>query len=334
MNGRGAGLVFLTLVPVLLATTWAPAPAATVYVTNEYSAEISVINTKTDKVRRTFTLGKKGSIKPRGIDVSPDGSTIYVALSDFRQGTETQKDAIVALDVQTNEVLDRFKIGSDPERVRVSPDGTQLWAANEDAGLASGFDLETGERYGPFNVGIEPEGVGIHPNGRWVYITAETSNTVTVIDTKDMKIETTFLVGSRPRYVIFSQDGDHAYVSAEVGGSVSRIDARNHKVLDTLSLAWNAKPVGMTFDAKRDRLYVAGGGTNLLYVIDTGDFKLIEEVPVGKRPWDVGKTSDVSKLYTTNGVSNDVSVVDAQSLKVIKTLPVGKGPHSLAVTGQ
>src|SRR5687768_10642616 len=52
-------------------------PAGRLYVTNENSGHLGVIDTATRKVVATIRLGKR----PRGIKVSPDGRTLYVALS-------------------------------------------------------------------------------------------------------------------------------------------------------------------------------------------------------------------------------------------------------------
>src|ERR1700689_3871917 len=47
------------------------------YITNEVSGDFSVIDSTTFEVIATVPLGKR----PRGIHPSPDGKTIYVALS-------------------------------------------------------------------------------------------------------------------------------------------------------------------------------------------------------------------------------------------------------------
>ena len=47
------------------------------FVTNEVSGDISVIDVAAQKVLKTIPVGKR----PRGIRVRPDGSTLYVALS-------------------------------------------------------------------------------------------------------------------------------------------------------------------------------------------------------------------------------------------------------------
>jgi YVTN family beta-propeller protein len=75
-----------TLVTLLLGcggatreTAKAPEPegAYRVYVTNEASGDLSVIDSARHEVIATVKLGKR----PRGIHASPDGRTIYVALS-------------------------------------------------------------------------------------------------------------------------------------------------------------------------------------------------------------------------------------------------------------
>src|SRR5262245_45221671 len=52
-------------------------PALGAYVTNEQSGDLTVIDAATRAVVTTVPLGKR----PRGIAVSPDHTTLYVALS-------------------------------------------------------------------------------------------------------------------------------------------------------------------------------------------------------------------------------------------------------------
>ena len=55
-----------------------PSPSAgRLYVTNEMSGDLSVIDVATRQVVRTIALGKR----PRGIKPSPDGKRLCVALS-------------------------------------------------------------------------------------------------------------------------------------------------------------------------------------------------------------------------------------------------------------
>src|SRR4051794_36582658 len=57
----------------------APPPAVRVYVTNETSGDLTIINGDTQAILATAPLGKR----PRGIQASPDGKALYVSLSGW-----------------------------------------------------------------------------------------------------------------------------------------------------------------------------------------------------------------------------------------------------------
>ncbi len=105
-----------------------PTPAGRLYVTNENSGDLSVIDTATRQVVATIPLGKR----PRGIKVSPDGATLYVALSGSPiapPGTDESKlpppdrnaDGIGVVDVKQGKLLRVIHGGSDPEQTGRQP---------------------------------------------------------------------------------------------------------------------------------------------------------------------------------------------------------------------
>ena len=122
-----------------------------VYVSDEYGGDVTVIDPADNSVVGSITISERlGDVRPRGLEVSPDGKTIYVAVSDFNPQGQTNEDAIVAIDAASNTVGTTYHFGSDPERLAVSPDGSQLWVADEDSSQATGFDVSTGETLGSF----------------------------------------------------------------------------------------------------------------------------------------------------------------------------------------
>jgi PQQ-dependent catabolism-associated beta-propeller protein len=306
-----------------------PRDAPLVFVSNERSGTITVIDGQTDQVLQTISVGAR----PRGIQTSPDGRTLYVALSDNSSRVQGSGDAVAAIDISTRRVVARFEAGSDPEQFAVSPDGRRLIAANEDAGTASLTDIARHAVVATFAVGIEPEGVAISPDGRWAYVTAETSNTVTVVDVRRSEVVSSFMVDPRPRAAAFSPGGSTAYVTTEIGGSVAVVDALRHRVRKVVPLPGGAKPVGVVVSPDGKRVYIAGGQGNRVIVL-TRSGEIAGSVPVGKRPWNLALTADGRKLYTANGASNDVSVIDTESLKVIRTIQAGDGPWGVAVASR
>jgi PQQ-dependent catabolism-associated beta-propeller protein len=300
-----------------------------VLVSNEHSQEVTAIDATTHRAIGAIAVASR----PRGIQVAPDGATLYVALSDDAPLEESDDDGIVVIDLRHGRVVGRHPAGSDPEAFAVSPDGRRLYASNEDAGTATVTDVATGEVLEIHVVGVEPEGVAASPDGRWVYVTAETSNTVSVIDTRAGRVAATFLVDVRPRAAAFSPDGRRAYVSNEISGTLSIVDVARHAVIRPLPLdGGRARPVGVAVSPDGARVYVANGHSHNISVIDAATEREVGTVTVGRRPWGIAVSPDGRWIYTANGASNDVSVVDARTLQVVATVPVGQAPWGVAVT--
>lgn len=115
-----------------------------VYVTNEVSGDLTVIDPATESAIATIPLGRR----PRGIRSSPDGRQLYIALSgspisppgvdeSTLPAPDRTADGIGVVDVRSLTLTTILKGPSDPEQTSVSRDGTRLYIANEDAGNAS-----------------------------------------------------------------------------------------------------------------------------------------------------------------------------------------------------
>jgi YVTN family beta-propeller protein len=143
------------------ATTVAPEPPAEsslprLYVTNEVSGDMTIIDTGTFRVLATVPLGKR----PRGIHASPDHKTLYVALSgspiagpDVDESTlpppDKSADGIGVFDVAQGKIVRTIHGGSDPENFDISKDGKQLFISNEDISAVSIVDIASGEFMSP-----------------------------------------------------------------------------------------------------------------------------------------------------------------------------------------
>lgn len=325
-------------------TSASPAPTAApqtrssvpyrVYVTNERSGDMTVIDGLTHEVIATVPLGKR----PRGIQVSPDRTQLFIALSgspiagpgvdeSSLPPPDPAADGIGVVDIASLKLLRIIRGVSDPEQLVVSRDGKRLYIASEDTGTAVVVDVETGQTVATQEVGGEPEGVGISPDGRFVYVTSEEEHKVSVISTDTNEVIAQFEVGQRPRQAVFSSDGSRAYVTAELDGTVSVVDAREHKVIHTIRLTGELiRPMEVDLSPDDRLIYVTTGRGRKLIEIDNTTYEPLREVTVGARPWGLAVSPDGTLLYTANGPSNDVSVVDAESFTVVATIPVGDSP--------
>jgi len=315
--------------------TTAQPPARGIYVTNEVSGDLTIIDAANYSLVATIPLGKR----PRGIHASPDGKTIYVALSgspiagpDVDESTlpppDKSADGIGVFDVAQQKVVRVIKGGSDPENFDISKDGSQLYVSNEDESAVSVVDIASGNVLRSVKVGGQPEGVRATPDGKLVYVTSEETGTISVLDPAAGKIVKTFKVGHRPRSVAFLPDGSKAYINAENDGGIVLVDAVKQQMIQPIPLGkpGTIKPMAVLLSPDATKLYVSTGRGHQVFTVDTNTNKPTGSVEVGPRPWGIAVSTDGKTLYSANGPSNDISVVDLMSNAVLKKIPCGKGP--------
>src|SRR5213594_3786239 len=215
----------------------AETPGYLVFVSNERSGDVTVIDGSSDAVVATIPVGKR----PRGIHVAPDGTRVFVTLSgsprmapgvdENRAPADKTADGLGVIDPIARKLIDRWHVGSDPEQFAISKDGKFAFIANEDDASTSIIDLDSGQLHGRIKVSEEPEGVGVNPQSGEVYVTCEEKGELFAIDPDARRVIAQIETGGRPRSVAFSADGSRAYVACENGGYVAVIDAQPHKLL-------------------------------------------------------------------------------------------------------
>ena len=282
--------------PVCLLVLWVLFAAATraestnylVFVSNERSGDVTVIDGATDSVVGSFPVGKR----PRGIHATPDGRRLFVALSgsprmapgldENRAPADKRADGLGVIDPSARKLIDRWHVGSDPEQFAISKDGKFAFIANEDDASTSIIDLDSGQLRGRIKVSEEPEGVGVNPASGEVYVTCEEKGEVFAIDPDQQRVIATIETGGRPRSVAFSPDGTRAYVACENGGYVAVIDARSHKLSSKIQLPTGSLPMDTAVSRDGKELYVSTGRGNAIAIIDTQKNRTVDS-PLRKR---------------------------------------------------
>src|SRR6187431_1043975 len=189
------------------------------YVSAEASGEVVVIDAQLGSVLSRIKVGKR----PRGLKVSRDGRTLYVALSgsprrspNFDDGTlppaDRAADGIAVVDLVERRLVRTLPGGRDPECLDLSLDGKTLFVSNEETATLSVLDLASGQITRKIPVGEEPAGVTVRPDGKVVYVTSEQGNHVTAIDTTSFERVADIAAGMRPRAIAFSKDGSVGFV--------------------------------------------------------------------------------------------------------------------------
>src|SRR5437667_12020397 len=183
---------------LLAAATRAEPPSYVVFVSNERSGDVTVIDGATDSVVGSFPVGKR----PRGIHATPNGRRVFVTLSgsprmapgldENRAPADNRADGLGVIDPAARKLIDRWHVGSDPEQFAISKDGKFAFIANEDDASTSIVDLDSGQSRGKIKVSEEPEGVGVNPGNGEVYVTCEEKGEVFAIDPDQQRVKRRF----------------------------------------------------------------------------------------------------------------------------------------------
>ena len=314
-------------------------PAGHLYVSSEQGGNVVVVDLGTRQPVATIAVGKR----PRGVQVSPDGKAVYVALTGStavgpgvgnREEVAADKsaDGVGVINAETNTLAKVLKSGSDPEQLAVSADGKRLYVANEDEAGLSVVDVGAGTIIHTVSIGTEPEGVALLPDGSMVLVASETGDRIDVVDTASFAEVGSIPVGGRPRALAISKDGARAIVTLEDAGSVALIDPVHRKLLKTAKLEGDhVRPMGVVLSPDGRTAYVTTGRGKKLFAIDVNACVDEWSVEVGDRPWGVAISPDGRTVYTANGPSNDVSVVDVETHKVVARIPVPGKPWGVAL---
>src|SRR5438874_11381830 len=121
-----SSVVLVALFITSVSFTRAESPNYLVFVSNEHSGDVTVIDGATDEVVATFRVGKR----PRGIHAAPDGKRIFVTLSgsprmapgidENRAPADKTADGLGVIDSAAHKLTDRWHVGPDPEQFAIS----------------------------------------------------------------------------------------------------------------------------------------------------------------------------------------------------------------------
>jgi|GEM_PF-5204744 len=152
----------------------------TLYVSNYEENYVSPINTATN----TY-LGYDSILIPRNgitttdglINISPDGSKIFVTTGD------NKNDTVYIFNASTKKLLGAIGVGNTPYDVAITPDGTKAYIANQGSNTVSVLNTTTNAIIKTINVGNGPNNVRVTPDGTTAYVLNGKDNTVSIIST-------------------------------------------------------------------------------------------------------------------------------------------------------
>jgi YVTN family beta-propeller protein len=247
---------------------------------------------------------------------------------------------VYVIDPASYKVIDRFKVGINPQHVVPSWDLQTLWVANNAEGRKDGsltpIDPKTGKAGKPVAVD-DPYNMYFTPDGRSAVIVAEAYKRLDFRDPKTMALQSSLETPGCGgiNHADFSIDGRFAIFTCEFAGSLVKIDFVERRVIGYLKLSRGGMPQDIRVSPDGRKFYVADMMADGVFVIDGAAFRETGFIKTGKGTHGLYPSRDGTKLYVANRGSNrihgpahgkgSVSVVDFATDRVDANWPIPGG---------
>jgi YVTN family beta-propeller protein len=273
-----------------------------------------------------------------------------------------QSNDVYVIDPETLKVVDKFRVGLNPQHVVPSWDMRTLWVANNaentKVGSLTPIDPRIGKAGKPIPVD-DPYNMYFSPDGKSAIVVAEAHKRLDFRDPVTMALQYSLDV---PRcgginHADFAIDGRFAIFTCEFTGTVAKIDLVNRKVLGYIQLikpglptqivkgidgrdevictTWKGMPQDIRISPDGSVYFVADMMSDGVFVVDGETFRQIGFIPTGKGTHGLYPSRDGKKLYVANRGSNkihgapkgkgSVSVIDFATRQVDTTWPIPGG---------
>ena len=251
-----------------------------------------------------------------------------------------QSNDIYVIDPATRKVIDRFRVGVNPQHVVPSYDLKTLWVTNNAEGRTDGsltpIDPSTGKPGKAISVD-DPYNMYFTPDGRSAIVVAEALKRLDFRDPQSMALQSSLDVPqcAGVNHADFSIDGRFVIFTCEFQGSLAKIDLVNRKVLGYLKLSRGGMPQDIRVSPDGSTFFVADMRAGGLFLIDGDRFAEVGFLKTGVGTHGLYPSRDGAKLYVANRGSTrvhgpprgkgSVSVIDFASRQIVATWPIPGG---------
>ncbi|MDE1880709.1 MAG: hypothetical protein KGI89_09195, partial [Euryarchaeota archaeon] len=292
----------------------------TIFATNYYSDNVSVIDSATGKLQATVQIGTG----PDGLAFDPTNHDVYVA--------DQAMDTVDVVDPISGRTIASAPVGLPPYSVAFDSTNGDLYVPNWNSNNVSVIDTATNRDVlsitlpGYDGEASEYDGT---TNAVWVYdlwlggidiISGATNRVVGSIPLPG---------GSNLGDFAWDPQSGTIYASTTVNGynNVTVFDQATWSVVAQVPVG--ISPLGLAYDAAKGEVFVADSGSANVTIINTTTYRTVGSIPVGGSPMAVALDPLNGYLYVTDTVSGSTVVVDTSTDSVVGSVPVGLGPVAL-----
>ena len=272
----------------------AGADGKVLYIAEATASQVAVFDTASGKVTKVISVGEN----PAGLDISADGSRLYVTSS-------VPAGKVQIIDVREGSVTGSIAAGHTPVGIVANPDGKTLYVCNQFNNNIGVIDLSSQKQVSTIAVAREPVAATLTSDGKFLFVANHlpagpanadySASVISVIDTAAKKIIKNIELpngSTNVRGITISPDGRNAYVT--------HVLARYQFPVTYLEKGWI--------------------NTNAMTIIDVAERRFVNTVLVddvdngAANPYGVACTADGKNILMSHGGTYELSVINREGL--------------------
>jgi YVTN family beta-propeller protein len=293
---------------------------ARVYVPDNDSNDVRVIDPKTFKVVKTIAVGAE----PQHITPAWDLRHLYVG--------NVYGNSLTVLDPRTSNTVATIDV-PDPYNLYFTPNGRHAIDVAEGRDTLYFYDPSTWTLQTSLPVPFRgPDHLDFSPDGSYLLISTEYGGAVVKVGLDPPRVMGSIQLGGSAVDVKVAPFGHAFFVANQDLGGVFVIDGDTMQQIRFIPTGAGAHGFAMARDGTH--LYVANRYAGTISVIDTRTHRVVHTWNVGASPDMLQVSADGSELWASNRFDASVSVIDTRSGKVLRVIPVGIRPHGLTLFPQ
>ena len=298
-------------------------PAPRIYVANESSNSVSVIDSRKFEVIGTVDAKNHST---HDLALTRDGKRLFA--------TNLASGRVSVIDTQSLETVASIPTGIRAHVVTLTNDNRQAWVANIGEDNISIVDTSNYRILGTIPAGKGPTGLAFSHDGRFAYVSNQGDKTVNVIDTASHQIIKTIPVGANPHFLVLSPDG-RIWGTNTGGNDIYVIDPATNEKVASFEVGAQPQQIAFAFKGMQGpNAYVTVGSLNKVIAVnaDPKNLRIVDQIEVGKNPNGIWSNPEGTRLYVANQGSNELQVLDTGTSQVMATVPVGRKPIRVVVS--
>jgi YVTN family beta-propeller protein len=288
-----------------------------IYVANQYSDNVSIIDSVTDTVIGSIYLGQYSA--PSAITVDSSNGEIFI--------TVPSTGNVSIISSTTNDFLKNITVGgTNPTSIIYNPFNRDIYVANEGSSLGGNVSIINTTNYNVIDslvYGNGPDGLALNSLSGVVYVSDFISDNLFEVNDTNNNVMENILFETEPTSETFAASTGDLYVTDSLSGNVIVINVSTNKIVHEIYIGNNSEPSSITYDQANNLLYVADSNTGNITVINATTNYVVKNISLGSSfsPSSLTYDSLNHDLYVSDGYySNTISVINGVTNAIIKNI--------------